>query len=98
VCGMNERIEAFLQDVLALEGEISNLIREGVCRYLAVYEKQFRDAETHKRMKDKAAQACRKLCRARVAEEIQRRKGTSTAEHLKIVLSDIDAAEMFCSV
>jgi hypothetical protein len=27
---MNERIEAFLQDVLALEGEIWNLSREGV--------------------------------------------------------------------
>jgi hypothetical protein len=27
--GLNERIEAFLQDVLALEGEIWNLSREG---------------------------------------------------------------------
>jgi hypothetical protein len=26
---MDERIEAFLKDVLALEGEISNLLREG---------------------------------------------------------------------
>jgi hypothetical protein len=42
-------------------------------------------------MKDKAAEICRTLCRARVAEEIRRkRKGTSTAEHLKIVLSVID--------
>jgi hypothetical protein len=87
---MNERIETFLQDVLALEGEIWNLIREGVRRYLAVYEKQFRADETNKRMKDKAAEVCRTLCRARVAEEIRRRKGTSTAEHLKIVLSVID--------
>ena len=54
VRAMNERIEAFLQDVLALEGEIWNLIRGGVRRYLAVYEKQFRDDETNKRMKDKA--------------------------------------------
>jgi len=52
VCAMDERTEAFLQDVLALEGEIWNLIREGVRRYLAVYEKQFRDDETNKRMKD----------------------------------------------
>ena len=29
-----------------------------------------------KRMKDKAAHACRALCRARVAEELQRRRGT----------------------
>ena len=92
---MDERIEAFLKDVLALEGEISNLLREGVRRYLAICEKQFRDAETNKRMKDRAAQACRTLCRARVADEIRRRKGTSTAEHLKIVLSIIDSAALF---
>jgi hypothetical protein len=30
----------------------------GVRRYLAVYEKQFRDDETNKRMKDKAAEIC----------------------------------------
>jgi hypothetical protein len=41
-------------------------------------------------MKDRAAQACRTLCRTRVAEEIRRRKGTSTAEHLKIMLSIIE--------
>ena len=45
---MNERIEAFLQDVLSLEGEIWNLSREGVRRYLAAYEKQFRDDEPNK--------------------------------------------------
>jgi len=95
VRAMNERIEAFLQDVLALEGEIWNLIRGGVRRYLAVYEKQFRDDETNKRMKDKAAGICHKLCRARVAKEIRRRKGTSTAEHLKIVLSVIDDRARF---
>jgi anti-sigma factor RsiW len=94
---MDERIEAFLKDVLALEGEIWNLLRQGVSRHLAICEKQFRDAETNKRMKDRAAQACRTLCRARVAEEIRRRKGTSTAEHLKVVLSIIDTAAPFPS-
>jgi hypothetical protein len=44
---MDERIEVFLKDVLALEGEISNLLREGVRRYLAICEKQFRDDETN---------------------------------------------------
>ena len=92
---MDDRIEAFLIDVLALEGEISNLLREGVRRYLAICEKQFRDAETNKRMKDRAAQACRTLCRTRVSEEIRRRKGTPTAEHLKVVLSIIDSAALF---
>ena len=78
-----------------LKGEISDLLREGVRRYLAICEKQFRDDETNKRMKDRAAQACRTLCRMRVADEIRRRKGTSTAEHLKIVLSVIDTADLF---
>jgi hypothetical protein len=92
---MDERVEAFLKDVLALEGEISNLLRESVRRYLAICEKQFRDDETNKRMKDRAAQACRTLCRMRVTDEIRRRKGTSTAEHLKVVLSIIDSAALF---
>jgi hypothetical protein len=87
---MDDRIEAFLRDVLALEGEIWNLLRQGVRRHLAICEEQFRDAETNKRMKDRAAQACR----ARVAEEIRRRKRTSTVEHLKVVLSIIDTAAL----
>ena len=33
---------------------------------------------------------CRALCRARVADELQRRRGTRIAEHLKLVLSIID--------
>jgi hypothetical protein len=41
---MDERIEAFLDDVLALEREDPSVIPEGVRFYLAVYEKQFRDA------------------------------------------------------
>ena len=34
--------------------------------------------------------AAQMLCRARVVEELHRRKGTSTAVHLKIVLAVID--------
>jgi hypothetical protein len=41
-------------------------------------------------MKEKAAHACHALCRARVVEEIRLRKGTPTAEYLKLVLSIID--------
>ena len=41
-------------------------------------------------MKDKAVHACHALCRARIVEEMQRRKGTATAEHLKFVLNVID--------
>ena len=46
-------------------------------------------------MKDKAAHACHALCRVRVVEEIQRRKGTPTADHLKLVLSVIDGPVHF---
>jgi hypothetical protein len=91
---MDERIEGFLRDVLALEGEHSNLVREGVRVLLANYERQFR-AETNKRMKNKAAHACHMLCRARVVEEMQRRKGTLTAVHLKIVLGVINGPAIF---
>ena len=41
-------------------------------------------------MKDKAAHACRALCRTRVAEKLQRRRGTRIGEHLTMVLSIID--------
>ena len=92
---MDERIEGFLRDVLALEGEYSNLVRDGVRVLLANYERQFHNAETNKRMKDKAAHACHMLCRARVVEEIQRRKGTLTAVHLKIALGVIDGPAIF---
>jgi hypothetical protein len=73
-----------------LEGENANVVREGVRRRLTECEKQFRDAEPDKRMKDKAAQSCRALCRTRVLEEIPRRRGTRTAEHLKLVLDVIE--------
>jgi hypothetical protein len=46
---MDERIEAFMKDVLGLKGENSNAVREGVRRYMAEYEKQVRIAETDTR-------------------------------------------------
>jgi hypothetical protein len=87
---MDQRIESFLADVLALAGENPDAIREGVRVTLADCEAIFRAQETHKRMKEKAAHACHALCRARVVEEMQRRRGTRIAEHLRLVLSVID--------
>jgi hypothetical protein len=78
---MDDRVEAFLRDVLALEGENSIDVRRGVRHRLAGCEKQ---------MKEKAAHSCRALCRARVLEEIPRHKRTETAEHLKLVLDIVD--------
>jgi hypothetical protein len=87
---MDQRIEAFLADVLALAGEEPDAVREGVRVAFADCEEIFRARETNKRMRDKAAHACRALCRARIVEEMQRRMRTPIAEHLKLVLSIID--------
>jgi hypothetical protein len=87
---MDERVEAFLADVLALEGEEASAIREAVRVALADCEQVFRAQEVNKHMKEKAAHACHALCRARVVEEMRLRKATTTAEHLKLVLSLID--------
>jgi hypothetical protein len=53
---MHERIEAFMKDVLGLEGENSNAVREGVRRYMAEYEKQVHVAETDAPRKVPAAE------------------------------------------
>jgi hypothetical protein len=87
---MDERVEAFLADVLALEGEDANAIRQGVRVALADYAQLFRAQEVNKRMREKAAHAGQALCRARVVDEIRLRKGTSTADYLKLVLTVID--------
>jgi hypothetical protein len=87
---MDERVEAFLADVLALEGENDNAIRQGVRVALADCEQIFKAQEVNRRMKDKAAHACHALCRARILEEIRRRKGTPSADHLNLALSVID--------
>jgi len=84
------RVQAFLADILALEGEIPEAIREGVHVALADCADIFKAQEVNRRMKDKAVHACHVLCRARVLEEIQRQKGTAIAEHLKYVLTVID--------
>jgi hypothetical protein len=87
---MDQRIEAFLADVLALEGETPDAIREAVRAALADCEAIFRAKEANRRMKEKAVHACHSLCRGRVAEEIRRRMGTPTADHLELVLGIIE--------
>ena len=65
-------------------------VRDGVHVALADCEAIFRAREKGKRMREKAAHASRVLCRARVSEELQRRRGTRIGEHLKLVLTIID--------
>jgi hypothetical protein len=52
---MDDRIEAFLADVLTLEGEEPDGIRAGVLVALGDVETIFRAQEDNRRMKDKAA-------------------------------------------
>jgi hypothetical protein len=92
---MDERIEAFIKDVLGLEGKNSNEVRECVRCYMAEYEKQVRIAETDTRKMVPAAQRFRELCRDRVIEEIQRRTAISTIEHLQTVLSVLEQPGAF---
>ena len=73
---MDQRIESFLGDVLALAGEETDAVRDGVRVALADCEAIFRAQRKNKRIRDNAALVCRALCRARVAEELQRRRGT----------------------
>ena len=80
---MDERIESFLADVLALEGEDEDAVRDGVRVALADYEQIFRAQEVNKRMKDKAAHACHALCRSRVVEEIPATEGNNNCGPLK---------------
>jgi hypothetical protein len=87
---VDQRIESFLTDVLALAGEDPDAVREGVRVALADCEAIFRAREDNKRMKDQAARVCRSLCRSRVVAEMHQRRGTRIAEHLKLVLTIID--------
>ena len=68
---MDERVEAFLADVLALEGEDANAILQGVRVALADCAQLLRAEEVNKHMREKAAHACHALCRTRVVEEIK---------------------------
>jgi hypothetical protein len=87
---MDERIEAFLLDLLEDEGKNSDIVGENTRRYLATYEEMFRAEEVQDHKKDEAAQRCRDWCRQRVLEEIDQREGTPTADHLRIVLNAIE--------
>jgi hypothetical protein len=78
------RIEAFLADVVALEGENPDAIREGVHVALSHCEEIFKAQEVNRRMKDKAAHACHALCRSRIVEDMRRRKGNGHRSALEV--------------
>jgi hypothetical protein len=88
---MDERVEAFLRDVLKISGTRNEVV-EGVWMRLPNYEELFRHDETEKHLKDKAAQKGLELLRARVVTEMQLREGLPIVDQLKIVLSAIDSS------
>jgi hypothetical protein len=90
--GMDQRIEAFLLDVLEDEGKNSDIVRENTRRYLAAYEEMFRAEQVQDHKKDEAAQRCRDWCHERVLQEIDQREGTDPANHLRIVLHAIESS------
>ena len=63
---MDQRIESFLADVLALAGEAPDAVREGVRVALADCEAIFCTREDNRRMRDQAGRVCRAPCRTRV--------------------------------
>jgi hypothetical protein len=83
-------LKTSLADVLVFAGEEPDVVRDEVRVALGDYEAIFRAQETNKRVRDNAALVCRALCRVRVAEELQRRRGTRIGAHLKMVLSIFD--------
>jgi hypothetical protein len=56
---MDERIQAFLKDVLEPEGVDASAIRDGIRSYLAVYENLVRYTETELHKREEAAEAWR---------------------------------------
>jgi hypothetical protein len=90
---MDQRIEAFLAEVVALAGEEPDAVRQGVLRALGDCEAIFRAGQRYKHMRDPTALIGRALCRSRVVAEMHQRRGTRLAEHLKLVLTIIDRQE-----
>jgi hypothetical protein len=74
---MDQRIESFLADVLALAGEEPHAVRGGVRVALAKCEVIFPLQEPKKRMRDQAAHACRALCRASVSRGVAAPQGNA---------------------
>ena len=87
---MDGPIEAFLKDVLRLQGESPSQVPDGVRVHMAEYEAMFRAAQRDQRSKDFGGRGCRILCLRRIIKEMKQRKGTATETHLQIVLSALD--------
>jgi hypothetical protein len=76
---MDQRIEPFLADVLALAGENPDVVRDEVRVALGDYEAIFRAQESNRRMRDKAAQAHYHRATRRATHRC--RKAASASDH-----------------
>jgi hypothetical protein len=76
-----------LPDVQELEGISFAAIRDGVRRYLVVYENLARDSEPDQKAgRRRRPLGIHTLCRQRAAEEVTQRDDAPVGEHWKIVL------------
>ncbi len=78
---MDDRVEAFLKEVLALMGATPSRVSDRASFHAAQCEQMFRDAESDPAKKDAVAAHCRTLCIERVSQEINdhnRRTGETT--------------------
>jgi hypothetical protein len=90
---MDTPIEAFLTDVMGLQGESPAKIRATVRDYVTKYETMFRNAQLDHRSKDIAVRGCRTLCLKRVFREIAECESPSTKAHLQTVFGVISSLD-----
>jgi hypothetical protein len=92
---MDERIEAFLKDVLALEGKFRICFVRACAVILQFMRSSFATLKRTNGRRISSATRAQHNVRHTWAALSLCGKGTSTAEHLKIVLSIIDSAALF---
>ena len=89
---MDDRVEAFLKDVLALMGASPSRVSERVSFHAAQCEQMLRDGEPDPAKKDAVAAHSRTLCIERVSHEIERSQSHDRRDHLQLVLAVLEGA------
>ncbi len=84
---MDDRVEAFLKEVLALMGATPSRVSDRVSFHAAQCEQMFRDAEEDADNKNAVAAHCRMICIERVREEMERSKSDDRRGYLQLVLA-----------
>jgi hypothetical protein len=87
---MDDRVEGFLKDVLALMGATPSRVSDRVSFHAAQCEQMFRDAETDPRKMDAVAAHCQTLCIERVRQEMERSHSDDRRDYLQLVLAVLE--------